>query len=199
MNLTVPQRNAVSFFSTVTMATKKDLLAAKIDMRAVNALIRSDIVTNVGDTYAVTPEAKKLVDVYKQDARDAVQHDDEVNFHVKPSVRPRPPMPVIEEATRPAPALGEHTAAAARDAEKARIAADRVAKKEAQLAAKASRVARISKKKEPVECLCGCGGVTMRRFVPGHDAKLHGMFLRNETSGVGPAGVMYATSRGWVK
>lgn len=27
------------------------------------------------------------------------------------------------------------------------------------------------------KCLCGCAGVTERRFLPGHDAKLHGMVV----------------------
>ncbi len=28
--------------------------------------------------------------------------------------------------------------------------------------------------KTPVPCWCGCGGQTMNRFVPGHDARFHG-------------------------
>lgn len=31
---------------------------------------------------------------------------------------------------------------------------------------------------EPKPCLCGCGGQTMRRFVPGHDARYHAAIKR---------------------
>lgn len=30
----------------------------------------------------------------------------------------------------------------------------------------------------PKECLCGCGGITQRRFVPGHDARYHAALKR---------------------
>ncbi len=32
----------------------------------------------------------------------------------------------------------------------------------------------------PKPCLCGCGGITNRRFVPGHDAKYHGRIKREQ-------------------
>jgi hypothetical protein len=34
--------------------------------------------------------------------------------------------------------------------------------------------------REPRECLCSCGGMTKGgRFLPGHDARLHGELKRN--------------------
>ena len=37
---------------------------------------------------------------------------------------------------------------------------------------------RARKAKESKPCLCGCGGVTFSRFVPGHDASLKSRLLK---------------------
>lgn len=37
---------------------------------------------------------------------------------------------------------------------------------------------RTKKTKTPVACWCGCGGSTKSRFVPGHDARFHGLAKR---------------------
>ena len=41
-------------------------------------------------------------------------------------------------------------------------------------------------------CECGCDGLTARRFVPGHDAKLHGWVLRVERGLLVPNGDVWA-------
>jgi len=42
------------------------------------------------------------------------------------------------------------------------------------------KMKRTRKPKPTVACECGCGGQTKSRFVPGHDARLHGWALRVE-------------------
>ncbi|HET7713880.1 MAG TPA: hypothetical protein VFK94_06595 [Patescibacteria group bacterium] len=51
--------------------------------------------------------------------------------------------------------------------------------READAAAQAakSETRRVKEPKTPNQCLCGCGGDTMSRFVPGHDAKLKSRLL----------------------
>ncbi len=53
------------------------------------------------------------------------------------------------------------------------------------------------------KCLCGCGGATTRRFLPGHDAKLHGMvvdaFKEEKTLRVGKATYEYLMTAFYVK
>jgi hypothetical protein len=51
-------------------------------------------------------------------------------------------------------------------------------KPEAAPAASAAKEKKTTKKKEPKQCWCGCGGESKNRFAPGHDMRLKGKALR---------------------
>ena len=79
------------------------------------------------------------------------------------------------------PITPAEAAAAAVDPEPARTAGRVLPlNREARKASKAKVVKAKKGPKPPNACECGCGGDTKRRFVPGHDAKLHSMVLKVE-------------------
>ena len=62
--------------------------------------------------------------------------------------------------------------------------AERPAGKETEGAAEKPAKTKGEKAKKPIKnvelrnCLCGCGSPSKSRFLPGHDARLHGLVLR---------------------
>lgn len=68
-------------------------------------------------------------------------------------------------------------AAAAKKAEREKAKAEKTA---AKAAAKEQRDKDRASKKAPKNCACGCGAQTMKRFIAGHDAKLHSKVLKIE-------------------
>lgn len=68
---------------------------------------------------------------------------------------------------------------------------------------KTAKAAKAATPKPTRPCLCGCGGKTASNFVPGHDARMHGVWLRvqrgEQAKGerVTPEQAAYAKSHGW--
>lgn len=81
-----------------------------------------------------------------------------------------------------------------------RLQAVRAADAQVLEAKEQAKVARAAKPKEPNTCLCGCGGTTMSRFVPGHDAKLKSRLLteaHSDDDKVAEEALMRLDELGW--